>query len=69
MTLTAMCDGTIDCNNAEDETNEFCPGRHDLCLNRGTCVAGGACVCADGWTGTLCETGQERHIRVHDMSS
>ena len=65
--LDAMCNGSVDCGNGNDEKNEFCPA-HGLkssgrvvsircvptCLNGGDCK-GGLCECTSQWKGDYCQ--------------
>ena len=60
--LEAMCNGSVECANGNDETHAFCPKRlrrprgvpcEPSCA-RGTCVAG-TCDCPDSYFGETCQ--------------
>ena len=62
--LDAMCNGSVDCGNGNDERNEFCPAYQverssscPVCLNGGVCRRR-RCRCPEGWSGRRCQRGQ-----------
>ena len=66
--LAAMCNGSVECTNGEDETHAFCPRKRRAkratgdcnpeCLNDGVCHHDGSCLCPDAFTGDQCQYGK-----------